>query len=342
MKGLDVSSDGCVTTSEESDDNNNDKRPIVRDLIREHRSLLDDMATALSLSPPDYNYDARKHDDLWCLRFLLSHKQDFPQALRAAQTTLIFRRDHGLDGWGDIRADPPQRATTAAWQRFRDGGGVTENSIVYTVPDPQRCGVLTFIDIGSMDPHQLAQLSVEDWIAGLAYMNEWNYQWVDYLTRTTGRLTKSVRLVDLGTFRLNQIDLTCQKRYTQAIGTMQDCFPQAVQCIYVCHAPAWVYAPWKAIRPLLPSRVVDKMDFLNPHDERDRERLLEVVALAPEHLPVRFGGSNEALLKSTVTTITSNENSSTFEEGGDDENNQEFIDAVQVPSLEETVSESTG
>jgi len=324
---------GCSVEQQNAgqvDDSQDDERPVVRDLIREHRDLIDQMAAALSSSENEESYDATKHDDLWCLRFLLSHKKNLPKAIQAAKTTLVFRREHGLDELGDIRETAPQNAEIAAWQRFRDSGGVSERSILYTVPDLQRGGVLTFFDIGSMDPHKLAKLSVDDWIASIAYMNEWNYQWLDYLTRTTGRLTKSVRIVDVGTARLSQIDLTCQDRYTKAIATMQDCFPQAVQCIYVCYAPAWIYVPWKTIRPYLPVRVVSKMDFLDPSVAKDRQRLLHATADSPEHLPTRFGGANETLLCADTTTTNS------LSEDANDENNDEFLDAV--PSLEETVS----
>ena len=310
-----------------SDKEGGDNRLLVEELIREHRPLIDQMVATLSSSSSSSPlYDPAKHDDLWCLRFLLSHKKNLDKAIAAAQTTLAFRREHGLDEWGDIRGTAPQDITTTnnntddstagaawvAWKRFIDSGGVTDRSIVYAVPDEQRCGVLTFIDIGSMDPHKLAELSVQEWIAALAYMNEWNYQWCDYLTRKTGRLTKSVRLVDVGTASLSQIDWQCQMRYTQAIGTMQDCYPQAVKSIYVCYAPFWVYGPWKAIRPLLPSRVVNKMDFLDPASSSadnadDRQRLLGVAAGCAEYLPRRYGGTNDTILGgSGVGTNNSN------------------------------------
>ena len=293
MEGCKVVVANAVAASDD------DPRPVVKDLIHEHSALIKEMVLALASNEW---YDSSKHDDLWCLRFLRSHKKNVEAAIRAAQATLRFRKEYGLDELGDIRAIAPQDyqnlGSDTAFFRFM-AGGVGEQSVAYVVPSASHqvagaAGVLTYIDIGTLETHKLAELPIEDWIAGLAYVNEWNYQWLDYLTRTTGRLTKSVRIVDVGTASLGQIDWNCQNKYTKAVSVMQDCFPQAVQSIYVCFAPGWVYRPWKLIRPFLPTRVVEKMDFLDPlESQEDRERLLQHAS--SEQLPVRFGGKNETL-----------------------------------------------
>lgn len=198
-----------------------DPRPVVSDLIEEHRELIDIMVEALSNGSSDDEdgasdkslFDhANKHDDLWCLRFLLSHKKNLDKAVAAARTTLKFRHEHNLDE-RDLRNEaapqyPEKVVNNEAFRRFM-ASGVADGSIVYTIPDPKRAGVVTYINIGCLDTHGLAQVALQDWVAALIYVNEWNYQWLDYITRTTGRLTKSIRIVDVSTSRLQQFDKTC-------------------------------------------------------------------------------------------------------------------------------------
>jgi hypothetical protein len=50
-------------------------------------------------------YEPNKHDDLWIVRFLLSHKQKVKAVTKAAQYTLQFRAKHQLDEV-DIRYSP--------------------------------------------------------------------------------------------------------------------------------------------------------------------------------------------------------------------------------------------
>ena len=264
-----------------------DPRPIVKEVIQTHRDAVDQLQAELLDDPL---YDPQKHDDLWCVRFLLSHKGNMERALQAAKTTLQFRKKHNLDA-ADLRETPPQDYKSIplpAFNRFMTSG-VGSNSLIYAKEERT---VVAYINIGSMDPHQLAELDTDDWVTALAFANEWNYQWLDFITRTTGRLTKSVRFVDVGTVRLSQVDMGCQEKYTTAIGGMQDCYPQAIQSIYVCFAPFWIQTPWRLIRPFLPERVVSKMDFLSPVDnEDDLQRLLQHVPR--NHLPARFGGTLE-------------------------------------------------
>lgn len=50
-----------------------DDRKAVKDLITEYRAKIDKLRTALE-DHPLFDYD-NKHDDLWLLRFYLSHKK---------------------------------------------------------------------------------------------------------------------------------------------------------------------------------------------------------------------------------------------------------------------------
>jgi hypothetical protein len=284
---------------------NDQARPSVKTLLLEYEELIDQVRKQLELENPLYDPD--KHDDLWIVRFLISHKGNVSRAIQAAETTLEFRHSRKLDE-RDIRGYPPQNYNkkndndndkndddddnnniySPSFQRFMNGG-VGDDSISEVVPDVRNGTVHLYINVVSMETHQLAQLDVEYWIAGMCYVNEWSFQWLDYMTRTTGRLTKAVRIVDVAGIQLSMEDRQCQDKYTSAIRVMQDCYPQAVGIILVCHAPIWIQIPWYILRPLMPQRVVAKIDFINPKQRaQDLQRILTYIK--EEHLPERFGG----------------------------------------------------
>lgn len=117
-------------------------------------------------------------------------------------------------------------------------------------------------------------------------------QWLDYVSRTTGLLTKAIRIVDLRGMSIDKIHRGALKRNARCMNDMEDCYPQLLQSVYPCHAPMFVQGVWSTFRPLLPSRLVSKFDFINPeHRAKDLEKLLQHVK--EDHLPERFGGSSQ-------------------------------------------------
>ena len=280
--------DTCI---DDADDEFEERRPSVKELISQNRLLIDDVKSELCNHEL---YDETKHDDLWILRFLLSHKKDKRRALAAAEATLVYRKIHSLDE-RDVRAFPPQHRdqilNNESFHRLFEEG-IGEDSITVVVPDKKRCGVVIYFNVSSIDTHALANVEQEDWLRGMTYVNEFQFQWLDYLTRTTGRLTKSTHIVDVAGIYFSMFNMTTQRKYTSATRAMQDCYPQAVQAYLVCHAPVWIEGPWRYLKPLLPSRVVEKLDFLNPRQyDEDLKRLLQYVPKAL--LPERFGGENQ-------------------------------------------------
>lgn len=122
------------------------------------------------------------------------------------------------------------------------------------------------------------------------------------MTRSTGLLTKAIRIVDLKGISIRKLNRGAFKRIARCMNEMEDCYPQLLQTVFPCHAPGWFQGLWGTLRPLLPSRVLTKFDFINPeHRADDREKLLKYVD--EEHLPERFGGKNK--LWPIQTTIPS-------------------------------------
>lgn len=281
----------------------NDQRLSVKDLIEEYRESIDQIKQEL-VSTNNELYDPEsKHDDLWIVRFLMSHKRDIDKTMKAITSTLEFRNEHELDS-KDIRQHPPQEfrdypnpdeltGNQATVYRFMKLGGVGVDSVTLSLPDKLRGGSIFYFNIASIDTHKLgADVSQEDWLSGINYMNEWSFQWMDYITRTTGRLTKAVHFVDVGDIHFSQYDGTTQTKYTKAAHQMQDCYPQHIETYFVCNAPWWIEQFWKILKPLLPKRVVSKLDFVNPAEsEEDAERLQQFIDL--KYLPKRLGGKSE-------------------------------------------------
>lgn len=264
--------------------NETDNRKPVKELITKHRSAIDQVQAALKEEPL---YDATKHDDLWCVRFILSHKKKIKDAIKAAKHTLKFRAEYKLDDTDIrfIRLD--KNVPDVEIQKYLEY--CTNDAIVFDIPDSKR-GVVSFMNMGGMDQHGLVEnIDASLWPRIFRFGSEWQFQWLDYVTRTTGLFTKAVRIVDMAEFTFKGMNLECGKRDSAAMAEMEDTYPQLLQTIYICHSSAWLQVPWRIMRPILPKRFVSKLDFINPaKNEKEKNSLLEYID--NEHLPVRFGG----------------------------------------------------
>jgi hypothetical protein len=281
MKGVDVAIADPIPLL-----NEHDERPPVKDLISENRKIIDQVKQELQSDPL---YVPDKHDDLWILRFLLSHKKHTKVALKAAKTALLFRKERKLDE-RDIRNEPMGKRckddAVAEYAKY-----LADDATKFVVPDPKR-GVIGFLRYAGIDQHALVKNVDESvWLPAYCFISEWSFQWVDFVTRTTGRLTKSVRLIDMEGFSMSSISHENLKRDGAAMGVMEDCYPQLLQGIFICDPPLWIQIPWRICRPLLPKRVVNKMDFIVPRT-RKKERVRLFKHISEENLPVRFGGKN--------------------------------------------------
>ena len=134
-------------------------------------------------------------------------------------------------------------------------------------------------------------LSEETWDYAFVYTSEWTFQWLDYVTRTTGRLTRSVRFVDMTGISLSNFDRASTKRDSKIMNEMEDTYPQLLQTLYGCYPPSFMHTVWSFIRPIMPKRIIDKIDLIEPSkNEKERDRVLQHISL--QDLPVHFGGKN--------------------------------------------------
>ena len=162
-------------------------------------------------------------------------------------------------------------------------------ALSYYVPDVNRGTVLVAVP-ALIDLHKAASTMTEaESSIAQQLSSEWLFRHCDEVTRRTGYLTKMIRLIDLKGIKLSGMNREFQRRDANNSKTIEDVYPQLLGAVYLCHAPGWIQAFWRGVRAVLPARVVEKVDFLEPMARvRERERLLQWIA--PEHLPECFGG----------------------------------------------------
>lgn len=144
-------------------------RERIADLIAQHA---DKLATLRSRVCDEEHYDAARHDDLFLLRFVLSHlpcnlplgstgrQAGMQAAVKAVQSTIAWRARHGFDEPGLLCGGPDALvlgpvATFYASMTVRD-------AVSYYVPDADRGAVLVAVP-GLLDfHHMVATLSEEE------------------------------------------------------------------------------------------------------------------------------------------------------------------------------------
>jgi CRAL/TRIO domain len=287
-----------------------DVRPTVLELCGKHRAeilhLKDQLVT-------NELFDGNCHDDLWLLRFVLSHGK---HALAAIQATLAFRHEHHLDAL-DLRQWNAGNATALADQlQVQEATASTstctsthvhmiqatikmlscyegDTTMIYYLPDRQR-GLLGFLQVAQRHQHKMiATLSQEDYFQAHLFMTEWKFQWIDHLTRTTGRLTKYLNLADCQGVKRSMIHKESKKRDAHAAELLQDRYPQLLGSMLITNAPTWINVVFAMLKPFLNKRLLDKVNVL-PHNKKKTPREKDILCIlhycAIHHLPHKYGG----------------------------------------------------
>jgi len=262
-------------------------RALVRDLIKQHEKQIIELRTAMR-QVPLFNED--QHDDLWLLRFVLSHK-GATAAYEAAQRCLIFRHEHSLDDPNFPIGGPEALKVPAVEHLFSQMKD--ESGMLFYKPDADR-GAIYMITPALIGLRTVAaNVSEEDYRREQRLAAEWLFRQCDETTRRTGYLTKYTRLLNLEGMSLTQVDSGFLKRVAAAHREMDFAYPQLLGGVLVCNAPGWINAVFRGMRPLLPERIINKVDFVAPKSvQRDRERLLKL--MEREHQPPFLGGTCQA------------------------------------------------
>jgi len=72
---------------------------------------------------------------------------------------------------------------------------------------------------------------------------------------------------------------------------VEEYFPQLLGGLLVVNAPKWINVIWKFVRPLMPKRVVEKVDFLPSNREKVHQILARFVS--KKNLLEQYGGENK-------------------------------------------------
>jgi len=266
-----------------------DDRPLVRDLLLQHERGLEALRSLVVGEPL---YSPTVHDDLWLLRFLLSHKDKVAVAARAAASCMRYRHENGLDVLDAIAADEAPDATE---QRLIDltNTSIEDGSLSWYQPDPDR-GVVMMCLARGMDLEKLsAQVDADEQARLGRRTREWLFQVSDRVTRRTGRLTKVAELIEVKGASMSKVMSGEWQKRDQALAKMtEDFYPQLIGAIYICHPPSWLLMMWRVVRPLFPKRLVAKVDFVSPSTKPEEAKRFRRFLTAAD-LPIRFGGENK-------------------------------------------------
>lgn len=269
-----------------------DNRPLVRDLLEQHASKLAELRAILE---KEASYSAEHYDNLWMLRFLLSHKK-VSKAAAAAINTMKFRQERGLNNLGDIRHKLLDHMDHKSDRYFDINkkylAFCTGNTaLMYAQPNLDR-GLIQIISPGHIDMAGVVENMDHEEVLNLYLMtNEIIYQILDEVTRRTGKLTKLLRIMDATGFALSSFNGEYIKRDAAANKQLEDFYPQMLGKVIISDMASWATTIWRIFKPLFPKRFVEKMALVKPgKNSRDTKEFLQYIA--KEDLWERYGGQN--------------------------------------------------
>jgi len=292
-----------------SSSNRYDDRPFISDLLTKHSVAIksvqdiiqtDDVAQGIC----NKAINSERYDDIWILRFVLSHKGNVKSASKSALKTIHFREEKKLNEMGDMRhriqnlgdvidAKRFSGESLSGWELFNSLCG--EHAAIQTIPDDNR-GLVLFCDVGQIDMDRVAEeIHEEAMMEYYIHLNEAVYQVLDGITRRTGRLTKYLKFIDMGNVQLRKMNRTYLKRDAAISKVLEDYYPQLLGTMFVANSPGWLSAFWSMLRPFFPKRLVEKIDFLPTNKKSKSMKYPKAVLryISEEHLPERYGGKNQ-------------------------------------------------
>ncbi len=288
----------------------NDDRPFIKDLLEKHSKAIasvKEIILADETGKEIYNKgdNPKRYDEIWTLRYLLSHKDNVKSSAKAALETIKFREEHKMNELGDIRYKLRHLGTCdmegiSDNYRFPHGRIFDrccgENSVLVTLHDPDR-GMVVYADVGQIDQNLFAEtMDEEKLMLYNLHANEAIFQVLDHVTRKTGRLTRYLKVIDFGNASLLSMNRTYLKRDGASKKVLQDYYPQILGSAYIANAPTWMTTLWIALKPFFPKRSVEKVEFLASESKLKSNKayikpLLRYVS--EENLPERYGGKNK-------------------------------------------------
>ena len=280
---------------EDTTSKDHDERPFIGDLLKKNASNIEAVRKIIEGDPLyKKGNNVSLYDDIWILRFLLSHKNNVKSASKAAVKTMHFRDEHKLNELGDIRHKIFSTRTRPTSDHFplnvkymsccKDA-----DAILFLLPDKNR-EILDPVRFAHFDWKKIDEtMSTEELQGHYMYQNECVYQILDDITRRTGKLTKLLRVVDLEDVRLGDVNISYLKKDGVASKMTEDYYPQLLGALALCNCPGWVTGVWNVLRHFFPKRTVEKVNIMGKKiRSKDVKFFLKYMSL--ENLPVKLGG----------------------------------------------------
>ncbi len=299
-----------------------DDRPLISDLLKEYGPAIEAVrenlksnqnfqlnngtsgcsasaSASASSSTSTSSPSSPRYDDIWILRYLLSHQKNVQNASKAALATMRFREEHKLnDQCLDVSSMIPnfnqsREHIHSSFYGIRDN--MKSRDAIYTSQPDLNRGVLTIFTLKNLDLKKMDEDMSDDDMRYMSLMNkEAVYRILDAVTRKTGRLTRQMKILDLDGFTLKMVSMSYLKRDGRASKSVEDYYPQLLGTTYVVNAPSWIGQVWNTIRPLFPKRFVDKVHIFGKKEKKANilKKLLRYIS--EEDLPDRYGGKNES------------------------------------------------
>jgi len=295
--------------------NSKDNRLLIADLLATHSEAIASvekgiMANDIGKELYIKGGNPQCYDDIWILRFVLSHRGNVKSATKAAIKTMIFRKEKKLNAVGDLRhkithyngEDNNATSSSDVTTDFLPGGKLInsyceKDAIVNVLPDKNQ-NFWSFTQLSKVDLDRIVtETSEEELAEWYLYSNEAVYQILDETTRRTGMLTKCMKIIDMTNMQLLKLNRTYVKRDAAASKLNEDFYPQSLGTMYIFNSPGWLSGFWTLVKPFFPKRVVEKIVFLPSLSKMKKsKKSLESTILrhiSEEHLPEKYGGMNK-------------------------------------------------
>ena len=202
--------------------------------------------------------DSTPYDDIWALRFVLSHPED-ADAARAAAETLRWRAEKkemlaaAAAGESLKRFESLERLVVAQYH-----GETSTGTPLYII----RAGISNTVALTNAHTH-------EEMVEFMMYRKELGFLLCDAMTRKTRKLTKLVTVNDL-----SHVSLLAgtDKRFTAVLGAAsklsETLYPQLLDRAVLINAPYIFGAIWSIIKGLMSANTRAKVAVCGSSDTR--------------------------------------------------------------------------
>lgn len=256
-----------------------DDRPAICDLLAEHGDCVQKIKESIQSNPL---YNPKLHDDLWMLRFWLSHKSSsskkekaLKSAVDAAIETLEYRKKYNLDE-ADIRRskwpewDGPNGEVISPTEYLKWSNFAEKYTFVHCQLHPDR-GLVTFCKMAGNKPaEKMAGFTEEEEKQVMILWSEWRFQVIDEVTRRTGRLTKHAMFMDFGGMGIKHLNRKASEREAKLNRMTQNVYPQCNGGFFLLNIPSFMQLFFRLVRPLYPKRLMEKMDLIATESDVNR------------------------------------------------------------------------